>query len=66
MDQATRDPAVEQAGLLQVFDEERQLTERCDRRARVPLDIDTARVGIDWNRSRGDWLKQRLFTRRVS
>ena len=60
---AVRHPAVEQAALLQIFDEERQLTERRHRLRRIPLDVHPTGKGV---RGRGQFLYQRLFTRRVS
>ena len=50
LDRTTPDQAVEQTGLLQEFDEERQLTKRGDRRVRLPRHIDTPGVGVDRNR----------------
>jgi len=43
---AVRHPAVEQAALLQVVDEERQLPEWRDRRGRIPLDMNSAGEGV--------------------
>src|SRR3954471_7679042 len=60
---AVRHPAVEQATLLQVFNEERQLTERRHRLRSIPLDVHLTaeRVG-----NRRPFLNLRLLTRRVS
>ena len=60
---AVRHPAVEQATLLQVFDEERQLTERRHRLRSIPLDVHPAaeRVG-----DRRPFLHRRLLSPRVS
>src|SRR3954454_21130901 len=60
---AVRHPAVEQATLLQVFDEKRQLTERRHRLRSIPLDVHPTaeRVG-----NRRPFLNLRLLTRRVS
>src|SRR6476659_3452428 len=60
---AVRHPAVEQATLLQVFDEERQLAERRHRLRSIPLDVHPTaeRVG-----NRRPFLNLRLLTRRVS
>jgi hypothetical protein len=41
-----RHPGVEQACLLQVVDEEWQLSKRCDRSRVVPLDMHTAGEGV--------------------
>ena len=58
-----RPPAVEQAALLQILNEERQLSEQRDRRCGVPLDVNTAAKGIG---DRRPLLYLRLLTRRVS
>src|SRR4051794_4900901 len=60
---AVRHPAVEQATLLQVFEEKRQLTERRHRLRSIPLDVHPTaeRVG-----NRRPFLYLRLLTRRVS
>src|SRR4051794_40232428 len=60
---AVRHPAVEQATSLQVFNEERQLTERRHRLRSIPLDVHPTaeRVG-----NRRPFLNLRLLTRRVS
>jgi hypothetical protein len=39
-------PGVEQSGLFEVVDEERQLPERRDRGRRIPLDVDPAGEGV--------------------
>ena len=65
LDRTTPDQAVEQTGLLQEFDEERQLTKRGDRRVRLPRHIDTPGVGVDRNRPISRRNNRRLFTQRV-
>src|SRR5215469_3347943 len=59
---AIRHPAVEQAALLQILNEERQLPERRDRRRGVPLNVHAAAKGIG---DRRPLLYLRLLARRV-
>ena len=58
-----RRPAVEQAALLQILNEERQLSQRRARCRGVPLDVDTAGKGIG---DRRPLLYLRLLTYRAS
>jgi hypothetical protein len=58
-----RHPGVEQSGLLEIVDEERQLPERRDRGRRIPFDVNPAGKGV---RDRRPSLNHRLFTRRLS
>ena len=60
---AIRHPAVEQAALLQVLNEKRQLSKWRDRRRGVPLNVDTAAKSIG---DRRPLLHLRLLTSRVS
>jgi len=62
-ERAVRHPGVEQAGLLQVVDEERKLARRRDRGLRVPFDMDTAGECV---RDGRPWLNLRLLTLRVN
>jgi hypothetical protein len=62
---AIRHPAVEQAALLEVLNEERQLPQRRDRCRGIPLDVDPAGKSIR-DRDRRPLLYLRLLTHRVS
>ena len=59
---AVRHPAVEQSGLLQILDEERQLAQRRHKPAAVPLDMHPTGKCL---RRRGKLLYRWLFTPRV-
>jgi hypothetical protein len=60
---AVRHPGVEQAGLFQVVDEERQLAERRDGCGRIPFDVDSTGEGVRYRRTH---LNPGLFTLWVS
>ena len=62
-ERAVRHPGLEQAGLLEIVDEEGELAERRDRRRGVPFDMDPAGKGV---RGRGPCINCWLFTRGVS
>ncbi len=64
MQRAVGDEAVEQAALLEQFDEERQLAERRHRRATVPFHMDAPRKGVGHHRTSRHPLHHRLLTRR--
>src|SRR5580658_5244118 len=66
MQWAGGDQVIEQAGGLQIVDEERHLARWRDRCVRVPLDVDTAGEGVDRYWFIAGIFNQRLFTRRVT
>ena len=47
---AIRHPGLEHAAHFEKLDEERQLSERCDRRGRIPFDVDSPPERIERNR----------------
>ena len=66
MQRAACHPALEQAPLLQVFDEEGQLAHRCHRRCVLPFEMHPAGKGFRCHRTFGCQLYRRLLTPRVN